>query len=193
MPLHLNKPALRALGIAESFTKYKPLSRLAGVVIRGDLRIDGIAFSNITVGGDDATEGILRIYDKLDRMDINIILLNGAVIGWFNIVDLLEIHERLAIPVLCLTYEESSGLEKYILDYFPADEEKMRRYRRLGQRELVKLKTGYDVYIRSFGIASGEAKILLNRFTFDGRVPEPLRIARQAARAALNADCQENL
>jgi len=192
MPIHLNKPALRVLGIAESFTKSEPLSRLVGVVMRGDLRIDGIAFSNITIGGDDATEGIIRIYDKLDRMDINIILLNGAVIGWFNIIDLQEIYERLNISVLCLTYKESSGLEKHILDYFPADEEKMRRYQRLGHRELVKLKTGYDVYIRGFGITSGEAKILLSKFTLDGRVPEPLRVARLAARAALNADGLKN-
>jgi endonuclease V-like protein UPF0215 family len=188
MPLHLNKPAIRVLGIAESFTKSKPLSRLAGVVMRGDLRIDGIAFSNITVGGDDATEGIFRIYEELDRTDINIIMLNGAVIGWFNIIDLQEIYERLDISVLCLSYEESSGLQKYILGYFPTDEERMRRYHRLGQRERVKLKTGYDVYIRGFGITGAEAKLLLSKFTLDGRVPEPLRMARLAARASLNAD-----
>jgi len=188
MPIHLNKPAIRVLGIAESFIRSKPLSRLAGIVMRGDLRIDGIAFSNITVGGDDATDGVLRIYKELDRKDINIIMLNGAVIAWFNIIDLQKIHENLDISVLCLSYEESSGLEKYILDYFPSDKGKMYRYYRLGQRERLKLKTGYDVFIRGFGITGEEAKILLNKFTMDGRVPEPLRLARLAARALLNTD-----
>ncbi|OYV08524.1 MAG: hypothetical protein CG443_267, partial [Methanosaeta sp. ASP1-1] len=42
MSLYLNKPGLRALGIAESFVRSLPYSILAGVVMRADLRVDGL-------------------------------------------------------------------------------------------------------------------------------------------------------
>jgi uncharacterized protein len=190
MALHLNKPALRILGIAESFKRSDTSSRLAGVVMRSDLRIDGIAFSRIKVGGEDANDGVFKIFSELDREDINVILINGAIISWFNIIDLQAIFERLHIPVLCLTYEESPGLEKFIEEYFPNNEEKMQRYCRLGKREPIDLKTSYRVYTRAFGISLAEARILLNKLTLDGRVPEPLRVARLLARASLYADEQ---
>ncbi len=188
MPLHLNKSALRILGIAESFVRSCPRSRLAGVVMRADLRVDGMAFAGATVGGDDATEAVIRIYELLDRKDINALILSGAVISWFNIVDLQDVFDRIQKPLICLTYEESPGLEKYISEYFPESGDKLKRYKRLGQREIIRLKTGYDVYIRVLGATAEEGRVLLNKFTRDGRIPEPVRLARLAARAAMRAD-----
>lgn len=189
MPLHLNKPAVRVLGIAESFARARSSSCLAGVVMRADLRVDGVAFARATVGGSDATEGVLAIYEQLDRSDINALLLGGAVISWFNVIDLQEVFDRTGKPLICLTYEESLGLESYIREYFPDSEEKLAGYRRLGHREAVGLKTGYHVYIRVLGASAEDARVLLNRFTLDGRIPEPVRLARLAARAQLHADC----
>jgi endonuclease V-like protein UPF0215 family len=187
MPLHLNKPALRALGIAESFEHSRPRSILAGVVMRADLRVDGLALASATVGGDDATDAVLRIFKRLDREDVNALLRSGVAVSWFNIIDLHQIFDSLSIPLICLTYEESPGLEQYIREYFPCPETKLELYHRLGTREAVMLKTGYEVFIRALGMSLAEARILLNKFTFDGRVPEPVRLARMASRAALRA------
>ncbi len=188
MPLHLNKPALRVLAVAESFVRSREVSCLAGVVMRADLRVDGLAYARATVGGDDATLGVLRICEQLNRADVNALILSGAAVSWFNIIDLQEVFDRVQRPIICLTYEESQGLEKYIREYFPEPEEKLRRYARLGRREPVRLKTGYEVFVRVLGATSSEARLLLNKFTLDGRVPEPVRLARLAARAALNVD-----
>ncbi|NYT01361.1 MAG: DUF99 family protein [Methanosarcinales archaeon] len=188
MHLQLQKKGLRVLGIAESFVRTPPLSRLAGVVMRGDLRIDGAALAEITVAGDDATAGVLEIFQELDRSDVNAVMLNGAVISWFNIIDLQQVYEELGLPLVCLTYEESGGLDRYIQEYFAWPEEKLRLYHRLGEREALTLKTGYQVYARALGIDLQEAKALLNRFTLDGRVPEPLRVARLMARSALRLE-----
>lgn len=155
--------------------------------MRSDLRVDGIAFARATVGGDDATVGVLKIYERLGRADINAVILSGAVISWFNIIEIHEIFDKIQKPVICLTYEESPGLETYIRKYFPNPEEKLRRYKRLGQREIVNLKTGYEVYIRVLGATPVDARILLNKITLDGRIPEPVRIARLAARASMHA------
>jgi endonuclease V-like protein UPF0215 family len=186
VPLHLNKPALRVLGIAESFVRHLPASRIAGVVMRADRRIDGIALASAAVGGDDATCAVLKIYENLDRADVNALLLSGAVISWFNIIDIHEVFEKTKIPVICLTYEESDGLGKYIREYFPNPDEKLRSYERLGSRQMIRLKTGYDVYVRTIGATPGDSRILINKFTLDGRIPEPVRVARLVARAALH-------
>lgn len=184
MSLHLNKSGLRALGIAESFERSLPVSILAGVVMRADLRVDGLAYAQAKVGGDDATQAVLEIYQELDRKDINFILLEGAVISWFNIINLDEIWQKTKRPLICLTYKDSLGLEEYIQKYFENPEEKIRRYRDLGPRSLIRLKTGYEVYVRAYGAELEEARILLNKFTRDGRIAEPLRLAGLAARAA---------
>ncbi len=156
--------------------------------MRADLRADGLAFARATVGGDDATKAVLKIYEDLDRSDVNAFLLSGVAVSWFNIIDISEVFEKTGKPLICLTYEESPGLERYIREYFLQPEEKLRRYERLGERELLKLKTGYEVYVRVLGATADDARVLLNKFTLDGRVPEPVRVARLAARAALKFD-----
>jgi uncharacterized protein len=188
MPLHVNKPALRILGIAESFARTFPVSILAGVVMRADMRIDGMVYAHATVGGDDATQAVIRIYEKLDREDVNALLISGAAVSWFNIIDLQEVFRFVKRPIVSLTYEASLGLERYLREYFPQSEDKLRSYQRLGNREVVRLKTGHEVYIRAFGATAEEARNMLNKFTKDGRVPEPVRVARLAARAAMHVD-----
>jgi len=188
MPLHLSKPALRCLCIAESFVRSCPHSILAGVVMRADRRVDGLAYARATVGGDDATDAVLKIYRDLNRSDVNVLLLSGAAISWFNIIDLDLVFEKVQKPLVCLTYEESPGLEDYIREYFPQPEEKLRRYAHLGARVPVRLKTGFEVYVRVLGLSTVQARILLNKFTLDGRIPEPVRVARLAARAALHLE-----
>jgi hypothetical protein len=185
MAVHVNKRGVRVLGVAESFLKTEPRSVLAGVVMRRDLRIDGFGLAEITVGGDDATEGVLEIIEGLGRRDLNLLLLNGSVVSWFNVLDLDLLHQETDLPVISLTYQESEGIEGYIRGYFSDPEEKIARYRRLGPRRAFRLKTGYEVYARSLGATAEETTGLLNSFTLEGRVPEPLRVARLLARRLL--------
>ncbi|HPJ29983.1 MAG TPA: DUF99 family protein [Methanothrix sp.] len=191
MTLHVNKRGVRVLGVAESFLKTAAQSRLAGVVMRKDLRIDGFGLARISVGGDDATRGVLDIFEGLERSDINALLLNGSIISWFNIIDLDLVRQETGLPVISLTYEESPGIEGYIREYFPHPEDKIERYRRLGPRELLRLKTGFEVYARSLGATAEETKGLLSSFTLEGKVPEPLRVARLLARSVLAEDLRK--
>ncbi|WXG39966.1 MAG: DUF99 family protein [Candidatus Freyarchaeum deiterrae] len=182
------KLGVRVLGIAESFVKGKSeRSVLAGVVMRGDFLIDGFAFATIAVGGMDATEGVISVYRSLDRSDINYLFLNGCVISWFNIVDLDRVYAELGIPLVCVTYEESEGLEKYFKEYFADWEERLQIYNRLGVRELVKLRTGYEVYVRYLGMSREDAVRVLNKFTLQGSVSEPLKTARLVSRAIIRS------
>lgn len=184
--LQLHKKGLRVLGIAESFVKGEEESILAGVVMRADLQIDGFSFSKITVGGMDASEGVMEIFNKLDRRDINALFLNGCVISWFNIIDLDRVYNTTGLPVFCVTYEESEGLEKYLKEYFEDWKERLEAYRALGERKKITLHTGHNVLVRYLGVETvGDAKALLDKFTLQGSIPEPLRVARLLARSLL--------
>ena len=185
MRLHVHKKGFRALGISESFVKgVSEESILAGVVMRADMTIDGFTFSKATVGGMDATEKILEMYRNLKRDDINLLILNGCVISWYNVIDLHRVAEETSLPLICVTYNESEGLEKYFKELFPQDwERRVETYRRNKSRTSIKLSTGYTVYIRFIGMKIEEAKGVLNKFTSHGSIPEPLRVARLLARS----------
>lgn len=179
--MHLPKKGLRVLGIAESYTG-RVRSTLAGVVMRKDLRIDGFSFGSVTVGGMDATDEIIRMADSLERRDLNAIMLSGCVIAWFNVMDPEKIAEAVQLPVICVTYEDSEGLLSDIRYHFPEDTSRIRAYEKLGERTGVDLGTGQEIFIRSWGISHEDAATFCNDFTLDGKVPEPLRVARLCAR-----------
>lgn len=175
------------LGIAESFKKSGKKSTLAGIVMRRDLVIDGIVFGSATIEGDDATESITSMYRSLARDDINCIMLDGLVISMYNIIDGERVLQETRLPVLAITFEDSRGLEDSIKHHFTNWKYKLEQYQKLGEREKVKLKTGKDIFIRCWGLTRRRAIAILNSFTLQGSVPEPIRVAKIAARSHANA------
>lgn len=179
--MHLPKKGLRALGIAESYTG-RTCSILAGIVMRKDLRIDGFTFGTATVGGMDATDSLLMMIRHLQRRDLNAILVSGCVISWFNVIDPARIERESGVPVICVTYEESDGLAEDIVHHFPEDSDRLDAYRHLGKRMPVRLHTGQTIFLRSWGISCDDAARFCDDFTLEGKIPEPLRVARLCAR-----------
>jgi endonuclease V-like protein UPF0215 family len=179
--MHIPKKGLRALGIAESYSG-REYSTLAGVVMRKDLRIDGFCFGRVTIGGMDATDTVLRMIRDLDRRDINVVLVSGCVIAWFNVIDCWRISEESEIPFICVTYEESDGLLNDLRHHFPGDETRVQAYLRLGERVPVDLGGNRTIYLRVAGIGHAEAVRFCRDFTLEGKIPEPLRVARLCAR-----------
>lgn len=176
------KPGVRALGIAESFTDDR--STIAGAVVRADRVTDGFAFTDCTVGGTDATDAVLELTDFLDREDVQYLLVSGIAPAWFNVLDLTRIHEGTDRPVVSVTYEASDGLEPALREAFDgaALETRLATYRAQPARERVPL--GDDtVFVRSVGLTDDAAEVV-RAFTPEGGRPEPLRVARLAARAA---------
>ncbi|ACL16851.1 endonuclease dU [Methanosphaerula palustris] len=182
--MHLEKKGLRVAGIAESFFG-SSRSTLACVVMRRDLRIDGVAFGSMTVGGMDATRSIIDLIDDSNRKDVNLVMISGCVIAWFNIIDPEAISQATGLPVIAVTYEESDGLENEICSHFPGDQARLAQYRNLGERIPFLLSTGKSLYLRLAGINIQEAGFICDQFTFDGRIPEPLRVARLMARSLM--------
>jgi len=186
--LHLEKKGIRGLAIAESFSQNSKKSVLSGIVMSTDLVIDGFVFGHSTVGGDDATDAILAMYEKLDRQDVSFLLISGIVISLYNIIDMKRISEKIGLPVIGVTYEESSGIEDAIKHHFPESyKSKLTEYSKLEPRKKITLHTSYNLYIRNEGCTILEAKQLLDKMTLQGSIPEPLRIAQLLANTLLKA------
>ena len=181
--IHLEKKGLRGLAIAESFKQGDSTSRLAGVVIRRDFIIDGFVFGKCTIEGDDATDAILDMYYKLDRDDISYIIISGLIISMYNFIDIKKIWDVAKIPVIAVTYEESSGIEDSIRHHFPNSyEKKLEQYHKLGKRIEITLHTGHKLYILHEGCLLEDAIKFLDELTLQGSVPEPVRVAQLLAK-----------
>lgn len=173
------------MAIAESFARPARQSVLAGVVMRRDLVVDGIVFGRSTIEGDDATDAIIGMHRSLGRSDISCIVLDGLVISMYNIIDGQKVCKESGLPVVAVTFEDSPGLEGAIRHHFPHTwQAKMEQYGRIGARDWILLKTGKPVYARCWGTTTGRAKALLNAFTLQGALPEPVRVAKIVAHAA---------
>ncbi len=186
--IHLEKKGLRGLAVAESFRETDMTSNLAGVVMRRDFVIDGFVFGKATIEGDDATNVILSMYERLARQDISFILLSGLIISMYNIIDIKKLWKDIKVPVIGVTYEESDGIEDAIKHHFPDSyKSKTMQYDKLGPRTKMSLHTKYDIYVRIEGCEINEARKLLDTFTLQGAVPEPLRVAQLLAKSELDS------
>lgn len=175
---------MRIFALAESFRKGRKKSTLAGVVMRRDLVVDGMAFGRATISGEDATDSMIAMFRQLDRTDVNCIILDGLVISMYNIVDGQRMSDETGLPIIAITFEDSAGLHDAIRHHFRKGwQKKVAQYEKLGQRERIVLHTGKQLYIRRWNVSQIDALALLDAFTLQGALPEPVKVAKLAARA----------
>lgn len=200
------KAGARAVGVAESY-RHDPsaggepatagagrpsdddgdevASTLAAVVTRADRSVDGFAFGTCTVGGLDATDAVVDLYVGLDREDVRYVLVAGVAPAWYNVLDLRAVAEAVDRPVISVSFEPSPGLEPALSEAFSGEElrDRLSIYRRQPPRERLAVND-QTVFVRAVGLADHEARDVVRAFTPEGGRPEPLRVARLAARAA---------
>ena len=192
------------LGVAESYKGDQ--STVAGTVVRADRIVDGFAFGTCTVGGTDATDAVLSVVDRLGRADIQALMIAGIAPAWYNVIDLRRLQEATDLPTLSISFEASPGLEAAIAAAFDGEERRRRlaTYRAQPPRQPVadaNKATATDgdgdsdgdeddqrgdepaLFVRAVGLSVERAAAIVRTVTENGR-PEPVRVARLAARAA---------
>ncbi|ELZ12407.1 hypothetical protein C478_10036 [Natrinema thermotolerans DSM 11552] len=181
------KAGVRALGIAESYRGDHDRNRstIAGAVVRADRVCDGFAYGSCRVGGTDGTGSVAGLVDDLGRPDARYVLLGTVAPAWYNLLDLTRLFEAVDRPVIAVTFEASDGLEDGLRDAFsgPDLESRLETYRSLPERHAVSVNDE-TVYVRAVGLEPTEAAAVVRGFTPEGGRPEPIRVAREAARAA---------
>ncbi|ADJ14121.1 endonuclease dU [Halalkalicoccus jeotgali] len=182
------KSGARVLGVAESFRGERSPgepSTLAGALVRADRVVDGLAFGSLTIGGEDATDAVVALFLELDRADVQYVLLSGIAPAWYNLLDLPALADALDRPVCAVSFERSPGLEGPLREAFSGAEldRHLAVYERQPARERIEIGEG-EFFWRGVGLDAAEARELLFATATDGGRPEPLRVARLAARAA---------
>lgn len=123
------------------------------------------------------------------------LLLAGVAPAWFNILDLHRIHDATGLPTLSVSFEASEGLAPAIREQFDDEARRWRleRYESLPPRYALSVNDE-QVFVRAVGaeVATDDADALapnceaarvVRGHTPEGGRPEPLRVARLAARA----------
>ena len=153
--------------------------------MRSDLVIDGFARGRLRVAGSDATTSTIALFKKLKRNDINAIMISGSVLSLYNVLDIDSIYEDLRVPTVALSFSKArSDLARNITARFPdrIAKEKISLLNKLGGSKRLKLRTGYAVFVRTAGVTEVNSKRLLDRFTLQGAIPEPVRVAKLVAK-----------
>lgn len=186
-----------------AFSDAESVATCAGAVVRADRVVDGLAYGRATVGGDDATDTVHDLIERIDRPDVSALLLAGIAPAWFNLLDPERLHEETGLPTLSISFEASPGLEPAIREQFDGDAREWRldAYRSLPPRRSLTVNDE-RVFVRTVGVDAPvadaadaedddppalapncEAARIVRGFTPEGGRPEPLRVARLAARA----------
>ncbi|MFX1509050.1 MAG: DUF99 family protein [Promethearchaeota archaeon] len=185
------KVGTRLLGIAESGVTGASSSILCGVVIRSDLVIDGVIWDHVTIRGMDATQTILRMLERLNRLDIRGIMLHGTVIAGYNIVDMTLLFEELSLPIISVTKQPQENLKQHLLSTFPEDwSNRWVVAQRNGDIYPVVITDTTKMFVQCKGCELEDAKNIIKQFSRSTGLPEPIRVARLLARAFVEQTSQ---
>lgn len=177
------KSGSRVVGIAAS--DGPDYSQLCGAVVRADRAVEDFGFGRCTTGGSDATAACRELFDRLNRPDARWVLVAGVAPAWFNLIDIDTVSAAADRPVVAVAFEDSDGLEGALEEHFSGAEleQRLDTYRALPPRERVAVDDT-ELWVRTVGIETAEAADVLETFRAEGiDRPEPLRVAKAAARA----------
>jgi endonuclease V-like protein UPF0215 family len=172
------KSAVRVLGVDDApflFGAGKVL--VIGAVLRLPNYLEGVMRSD----ADEALEGMLL--RSRFREQLKLVLIDGAALGGFNVVDIDRLHAATGIPMATVTRDPpdleriGSALRKHFPDW-------ERRLEVISRKRLREVRTEHKpLLVSSIGMEDHEADILISRSIVRGAVPEPLRVAHIIASA----------
>lgn len=176
---------MRVLGIDDSpfsFSSGKVL--LVGAVVRLPNYLEGVMRTECAVDGTDANQAIEgMLLRSRYREQLKLVLLDGAAVGGFNVVDIDLLHRRTGLPFATVTRDPpdmekvAAALRKHFGDW----EERLEV---IARHRLRPVDTGHKpLLVASVGMDEGEADRLIARSVVRGVVPEPVRVAHLIAAA----------
>lgn len=143
-----------------------------------------LSFARIEVDGLDATERIIEAMVSLGSR-VDLVLSDSVPIAGFNMIDAGTIKERAGKPTVFVLPDmpDAEGVEGALRKHFPDWKCRLEILAAAGKLTTHRLGEG-EVHLECVGIGAGDALRLLERLTVFGKVPEPIRLARMAAREA---------
>ena len=151
---------------------------VVGAVFAG-LRFEGVLCGRVRRDGANSARNLARLVATSKfAAQLQLVLLQGIALGGFNVIDLDDLHRRLALPVLVVA-RRAPRLDKIrdaLLTRVAGGARKWALIERLGPMELVA-----GVFVQRVGLSPGEAEDVIHRLAVHGNIPEPLRTAHLIA------------
>jgi hypothetical protein len=176
------KKETRVLGIDDMpFAFSDTVTDIIGAVMRGGVYLEGVLKTTITVDGNDATEKIVAMVTSSRHYgQLRFVMIDGAALGGFNVVDCHRIFAETHIPAMTVTRRKPDftamcrALVAHFDDWRP-------RWETLLRHTVEKIGTAAPVYVARAGLSRSEAAELISLCTVRGVIPEPVRVAHLIA------------
>lgn len=184
------KGQARVFGIDDGpFVKGQGQVPLAGVLVRPPGYVEGVIFSSCQVDGDDANEAIIgMVRDSRFSEQVRMVMVDGAALGGFNVVDARALSEDLGVPVLTVSRDEPNmdTIRMALMSHFPDWE---RRFEIISRNKVRQVEVpGGRVFVTSQGIGEREADVMVRSCIVQGCLPEPVRLAHLLATAMVRGE-----
>ena len=144
-----------------------------------------LLFKNVEVDGLDATEKLAEAIKTLGgKEEIDLVVSSSVPVAGFNLIDAQLILAKFGIPTVFVLREkpDEEAVEAALAKHFEDAQIRLKVLRGSGPiREF--LLEGSPVWLECVGIPFDEAFEIVKRLAIFGPIPEPLRIAKMAARA----------
>jgi len=169
------KNNIRAIGFDDKpFNKFSDeTSEVIGTIMRSNSLIEGFLKSKITVDGNDVTENIITlIRESQFNTQIRVIFCDGITFAGFNVLDAFKVNEVLRIPIIIIVRKEPN------LEQIKKVLKKLKKEKDIKViNNLPKVVNFNGIYYQNVGLSKKESEILIKRFTFSAKIPEPIRIS----------------
>jgi len=158
---------------------------VAAVVVTLPTHVEAIRTGRVRVDGTDGTRSVIALVRSLGPLEgLRALLVDGAVVGGFNVLDLRLLHRELGVPVVAVTRRppEFDRIRAALKKWFPRTSE--RRWALLRAQRLFPVPTeGRPILAAAVGCSSADAVRMVQRATVQGYWPEPVRLAHLVASA----------
>jgi len=188
------KAHARVLGVDDGPFRFEDdLVPVVGVVVRSPSYVEAVLTTKVHVDGTDATDVLSKaIGTSRYRDGLGLILLDGAALGGFNVIDIDALHAATRVPVATVTRNapDPRAIEKALRARFRDWEDRLAVLRR---KELLRVETPYKpLYAAAAGISAGELREAIRQCTVRGALPEPIRIAHLIAAGIVKGESKGN-
>ena len=182
----LTKAHPRVVGVDDgAFDRGDARAPIAAVVLSAPDYVESVRTGTVTVDGKDATGRVVALVRSTGPLDgVRALLVDGAVLGGFNVIDLDALHRELRLPVVAITRRppDFPRIRSALRKWFRRDAS--RRWRLLTAHRLFRVPTaGRPILATAVGCSRADAALLVRRTTVRGHWPEPLRLAHLIASA----------
>jgi endonuclease V-like protein UPF0215 family len=164
-----------------SLQVHEPRASIVAVWFKG-LAVDRVRLGIVRVDALDSTDVILKLL-RMARTEV--VLLAGASLAGFNLVDCRRLHRVLKVPVIVISREkpDNASVKRALKKHFPDWKPRWKLVKNLGRiHKFAPKPTEPPLYFEVVGISALEAKRIISSYCVTSRVPEPVRVAAILAR-----------